>query len=236
MFCVSFSILITQVAKQLTERVLESRPSNVQKDDELRVLDLGCGVGMSTMAIASAFRQQKTANVTVIGIDTSPEMIAMARTKDLEQKGITKFAETHQCPTKHRDKDWIELPMTTTNTEFLEGNAEKTPFPRESFDLVTIMYVLHEVPLRGRKKILREARRLLRPGGMLAVVDISPDYEPSPSMLSGEPYLKEYQQNFSNQMAALAGFHLHSQEIVVPGHVVVHTLVKKANPSLFGFL
>mmetsp|Transcript_20157 Transcript_20157/g.50164 ORF Transcript_20157/g.50164 Transcript_20157/m.50164 type:complete len:223 (+) Transcript_20157:78-746(+) len=220
------------------ERVLQSRPSNVQKDGEVRVLDLGCGVGMSTLAIASAFRQEKDINVTIVGVDTSPEMIAMARTKDLEQKGITKLAETHRCPTKHRDKDWIELPVTTTttNTEFLEANAEKTPFPKESFDLVTIMYVLHEVPLRGRKKILREARRLLRPGGMLAVVDISQDYEPSPSMLSGEPYLMEYQKNFPKQMATLAGFRLHSQEIVVPGHVAVHTLVKKSNPKWLGFL
>eukprot|EP00533_Pseudo-nitzschia_delicatissima_P011797 CAMPEP_0197272798 /NCGR_PEP_ID=MMETSP1432-20130617/10405_1 /TAXON_ID=44447 /ORGANISM="Pseudo-nitzschia delicatissima, Strain UNC1205" /LENGTH=233 /DNA_ID=CAMNT_0042738381 /DNA_START=40 /DNA_END=738 /DNA_ORIENTATION=+ len=230
---------ITQVAKQLMERVLQSRPSNVEKDGELRVLDLGCGVGMSTLAIASAFRREKDTNVTVVGVDTSPEMIAMARTKALEQKGITKLAETHQCPTKHRDKDWIQLPITTTtttNTEFLEANAEKTPVPRESFDLVTIMYVLHEVPLRGRKKILREARRVLRPGGMLAVIDISQDYEPSPSMLSGEPYLKEYQQNFSKQMAALEGFRSYSQQIVVPGHVVVQTLVKKSNPRWLGFL
>lgn len=44
--------------------------------------------------------------------------------------------------------------------------------------------------MSGRQRILQEARRLLSPGGVLAVIDIATDYEPSPSMLAGEPYGK----------------------------------------------
>lgn len=49
-------------------------------------------------------------------------------------------------------------------------------------------YAFHEAPLNGRQRILEEARRLLSPGGVLAVIDIATDYEPSESMLAGEPY------------------------------------------------
>jgi ubiquinone/menaquinone biosynthesis C-methylase UbiE len=71
---------------------------------------------------------------------------------------------------------------------FARGNAERTSFPKKSFDLVTIMYAFHEAPEKGREQILREARRLLEPGGTLAIIDISAEYTPSPSMLAGEPY------------------------------------------------
>jgi ubiquinone/menaquinone biosynthesis C-methylase UbiE len=49
-------------------------------------------------------------------------------------------------------------------------------------------YAFHEAPKQGRQRILKEVRRLLRPGGVLAVIDISTEYTPSRSMLAGEPY------------------------------------------------
>jgi len=186
----------------------------------LRVLDLGCGVGMSTLALSSAFQQQGSLNATVIGVDTSPEMLAMARAKDFEQKGIANLSQNN-CSRK-RDANHTN----SVDISFLEANAEATHFPRESFDFVTIQYVFHEVPFLGRHRILKEARRLLKPGGTLAIVDISPNYEPSPSMLSGEPYLKEYQANFRTQLSSLRGFASDKEEIVVPGHVILHVLTK----------
>lgn len=176
---------------------------------------------MSTTALSSAFRQKGNVNATVIGIDTSPEMLAMARAKDLERKGISNLSNNHcggKRGTKHRNN---------VDICFVEANAEKAPFPRESFDLVTIQYLFHEVPFLGRHKILKEARRLLKPGGTLAVVDIAPNYEPSPSMLSGEPYLREYQANFRNQLSSLRGFaNGFEEQTIVPGHVVLNVLAK----------
>ena len=75
-----------------------------------------------------------------------------------------------------------------TPTTFSQANAESTQLPSRSFDLVTVMYAFHEAPKSGREKILNEARRLLQPGGTLAIVDICSEYKPSMSMLSGEPY------------------------------------------------
>eukprot|EP00584_Thalassiosira_punctigera_P006451 CAMPEP_0172534618 /NCGR_PEP_ID=MMETSP1067-20121228/6917_1 /TAXON_ID=265564 ORGANISM="Thalassiosira punctigera, Strain Tpunct2005C2" /NCGR_SAMPLE_ID=MMETSP1067 /ASSEMBLY_ACC=CAM_ASM_000444 /LENGTH=65 /DNA_ID=CAMNT_0013319431 /DNA_START=279 /DNA_END=472 /DNA_ORIENTATION=- len=57
------------------------------------------------------------------------------------------------------------------------------------------MYVFHEVPLEARSRIIAKAQRLLCRGGRLAIVDICPTCEPSPHMLAGEPFVKDYQKN-----------------------------------------
>merc|ERR1712124_239530 len=93
-----------------------------------------------------------------------------------------------------------------SSVEYVLSNAGKTKLPAGSFDLVTVMFVLHEAPFLGRYRILREARRLLREGGTLAVGDISSEYRPSRTMLAGEPYVVEYQKNIDRQLRPFRGF------------------------------
>ncbi|HTO98485.1 MAG TPA: class I SAM-dependent methyltransferase [Myxococcales bacterium] len=50
-------------------------------------------------------------------------------------------------------------------------NAEKLPFSDGSFDGVTSVFLLHEVPSEVRARILREMARVARPGGLVAVAD-----------------------------------------------------------------
>lgn len=82
--------------------------------------------------------------------------------------------------------------VRVASTTFSRANAENTQLPSRSFDLVTVMYAFHEAPSHGRQNILKEAHRLLQPGGTLAVIDICTDYTPSKSMLAGEPYGKTF--------------------------------------------
>jgi len=59
-----------------------------------------------------------------------------------------------------------------TNTRFELGDALEIGYPESSFDLVTARRATHhfdDVP-----RFLREARRVLRPGGRLGIVDMSP--------------------------------------------------------------
>lgn len=107
---------------------------------------------------------------------------------------------------------------------FTRANAEHTNLPGETFDLVTVMFAFHEAPKAGRDKILREARRLLHPGGTLAVVDIATDNKPSKSMLSGEPFILEYQRNIHRQLSQFKGFMHREFRTLVPGHVGMWTL------------
>lgn len=161
-----------------------------------RVLDLCCGVGFSTRALREAFPDAET----VVGIDTSSEMLAMARfisahvahLKPWWELRRLRMAKNMEVLFQHSKQFRDDAQKVCTQTIFKKGNAENTLYQERSFDVVTVMYAFHEAPRAGRERILREARRILNPGGILAVIDISSDYQPSESMLAGEPYGKLY--------------------------------------------
>jgi len=78
--------------------------------------------------------------------------------------------------------------------------AEATGLPNHSFDLVSAFLIFHELPQSAAKAIFEEARRLLRPGGYLTIMDMNPQaeaYRKMPPYIltllkSTEPYLDEY--------------------------------------------
>ncbi|HTQ33973.1 MAG TPA: class I SAM-dependent methyltransferase [Stellaceae bacterium] len=53
----------------------------------------------------------------------------------------------------------------------IEGNAESLPFADASVDIVTSIYLFHELPRRARKAVAGEIRRVLKPGGRFIYVD-----------------------------------------------------------------
>jgi ubiquinone/menaquinone biosynthesis C-methylase UbiE len=64
----------------------------------------------------------------------------------------------------------------------LVGNAESIPAPDASFDVVTSIFMFHELPHEVRRRIFSECARVLKPGGRLVLVDSlqrgdEPDYE-----------------------------------------------------------
>lgn len=200
------------------------------------ILDLCCGVGMSTRALASAFQDAEF----ICGIDTSPEMISMARyitDNNAVFNAVQGLVNGPDVATS-----FINLVMEIRNTAsaaggntndsncmYAIGNSERINSPKSKFDLVTIMYAFHEIPESARSRIIREARRLLTPGGILAIVDICPQgYSPSPSMLAGEPYVLEYQQNIEGQIERFQGFHELQSREVVPGLLKMWTLTRNS--------
>ncbi|MEC4986984.1 MAG: class I SAM-dependent methyltransferase [Oscillatoria sp. PMC 1068.18] len=86
------------------------------------------------------------------------------------------------------------------NISWLHAAAEKTGLPEQSFDFVSAFLLFHELPQSAAKEILAEARRLLRPGGYLGIMDMnprSPIYTKMPAYIftllkSTEPYLDQY--------------------------------------------
>lgn len=98
----------------------------------------------------------------VIGLDLQPSQVAAAQAL-AERRGIA-------------------------NARFESASIYALPFPDASFDVVTAFGILFH--LRDPLTALRELRRVLRPGGMVAVVDIDADATfASPSLPSVERIL-----------------------------------------------
>jgi ubiquinone/menaquinone biosynthesis C-methylase UbiE len=69
-----------------------------------------------------------------------------------------------------------------SRTRFQEGAAEAMPFADGEFDIVTCIYLFHELPPRVRRAVVAEMSRVLRPGGAVILVDSlqlgdEPDYD-----------------------------------------------------------
>lgn len=75
------------------------------------------------------------------------------------------------------------------NKQFIKNNAENYG-KSEEFDTATLMFAFHEMPNYAHHKIIKNAKKITSHD--IIIVDISPNYSPSPLMLSGEPYLLNY--------------------------------------------
>lgn len=115
------------------------------------VLDVGAATGLSSLALLKAFPEAE-----VTGIDLSPHMLAVG-TYLQRQRALRR--PPGAAPERLR---------------FVHGAGENTRMPDQSFDLVSVMLVCHELPAAASAAIFKEAYRLLRPGGALAVMEMNP--------------------------------------------------------------
>lgn len=100
--------------------------------------------------------------------------------------------------------------------QFVEGNAE-TWGETDSCDVATVMFGTHEMPADARRRIIRNALRIAR--RKVLVVDIWPGFEPTPMMLSGEPFVLDYLAHIDEDVEASRGEWDLSTIDVVEGHV-----------------
>ena len=138
------------------------------------IVDLGCSVGMSTFALGEVYPEAN-----IVGVDLSPYFLAVAKYRSQQKQAEL---SNQKSPT------WVH------------AAAESTGLPAAAFDLVSICLVCHELPQKATREIFREARRLLRVGGHLTIMDMNPQSEVYAKMppyiltllKSTEPYLDQY--------------------------------------------
>ncbi|HXR86161.1 MAG TPA: class I SAM-dependent methyltransferase [Stellaceae bacterium] len=115
---------------------LEALVAQVAGKSEARVLDLGCGGGHVSFAVAKQVRE-------VVAYDLSSDMLAVVA-QAARERGLG-------------------------NISTQQGVAEKLPFAEASFDYVFSRYSAHH--WRDLDLGLREAARVLKPGGIAGFVD-----------------------------------------------------------------
>ncbi len=60
------------------------------------------------------------------------------------------------------------------HVKFVQGAAEKIPFPDQRFGGIGICFLLHEIPPKHASIALKEFHRVLKPGGLVSIAEPSP--------------------------------------------------------------
>lgn len=122
---------------------------------------------------------------------------------------------------------------------FTQAQAEMLPMPDDSADLVTCIYLMHELPAPVRAQVAAEMARVLRPGGRLVLEDSIqlgdvPEYD---TMIENfpnsfhEPFYLDYAK--SNMVATLetTGLHYHSTRRAFLSKVMVFDKPESPQPG-----
>ena len=122
------------------------------------VLDAGCGVGWSTIAIANAFPKAR-----IVGLDLDEASIIEARRNAIDAGVSDRVSFVHG---NAGDATTVRAAAAVAGTAEATGDTDAGA---SGFDLVTVFEALHDM---GRPvDALAGFRSLLRPGGALLVAD-----------------------------------------------------------------
>jgi len=138
-----YIILSYGISMHLTRPTESTNPPEILKlEGDEKVLDVGCGLGRTTVGVAKHLRTGK-----VIGIDIWDKM---------------------EIPGNSPERAYAnaQIEGVRDRVEFKTGNVLSIPFPDNSFDVVTSSSVLNNLHGTSEKlKALEEILRVLRPGG-----------------------------------------------------------------------
>lgn len=133
--------------RQMSRQIIDGVAEYVKLPEGGRCLDVGCGSGALTIAVA-----KRNPQGTVAGIDRWGAEYASFSKKLCEDNALAEGV--------------------AERTAFAQGDALKLDFPDGIFDAVTSNYVYHNIPSHDRQAILLETLRVLKKGGTFAIHDI----------------------------------------------------------------
>jgi ubiquinone/menaquinone biosynthesis C-methylase UbiE len=115
------------------------------------------------------------------------------------------------------------------DVQFAQMPAEQLNFSADEVDLIVAHIVFHELPVAVIRQVIREAMRVLRPGGALVIWDFPTATADNPSFATfmgimdaadnGEPYVIPFVRCDVEKLLCDAGFTLRSTD---PKHIQQH--------------
>lgn len=132
--------------RQLSRVIVEGTAAYITIPDGGKGLDVGCGSGALTIAVA-----KRNPKAQIIGMD----------------RWGKEYASFNKALCENNAKA-----EGVTNVSFTQGNAVKLDYPDETFDAVTSNYVYHNIVGVDKQDCLRETLRVLKKGGVFALHDI----------------------------------------------------------------
>lgn len=138
------------------------------------ILDIGCSTGIS-----SRWYQAAWPDADITGLDLSPYFLAVA---ELEERRR------------------VAAEPSSKRIKFVRGLAEATGYDDASWDMVVFSFIAHECPQAALAAFVKEARRIVKRGGVVCFVDNNPRSKTIQNlppvlftlMKSTEPWSDEY--------------------------------------------
>jgi ubiquinone/menaquinone biosynthesis C-methylase UbiE len=151
--CALFSIKSYQMYKAFdysnqnstSWKIIKYVASYVKAKPHQKILDIGCGSGALTIECAKNNKE-----AIVIGMD----------------KWGAEYNAFSKAVCEHNSKE-----EKVTNTSFMQGDITKLTLEKESFDVITSNYVIHNVP-GNKQEMLRNILDLLKKGGIFVIHDL----------------------------------------------------------------
>ena len=133
-------------ARKLSQQIVEGTAAHVRVPEGGTCLDVGCGSGALSIAVA-----RRNPRAKVVGVDRWGAEYASYSRRLCEANAAAEG---------------------TSNVRFDNGDATALPFEDETFDAITSNYVYHNVMGADKQALLRESLRCLKKGGTFAIHDI----------------------------------------------------------------
>jgi ubiquinone/menaquinone biosynthesis C-methylase UbiE len=167
-------------------------------DIQVETLFLGSGAAMRRQGIRPIAefvrgKDQRTLSLLDVACGTGRYLEELARAfPAMPMKGVDLSAAYAQ--------EAAAFLASRRNIQVMQGNAEALPLPDASEDIVTCVFLYHELPHEVRRTVTPEIARLLKPGGLFVFIDSlqwgdRPEFD---GLLEGfpvrfhEPYYEEY--------------------------------------------